>query len=89
VWGVNAIYQSTGGSWLGRLTRDHGCTAALALSPLNNMVLFTSYDPTDTLNMSAVFETARRRVWPVFVIEQVYHGNNTVVGRGIWRVLKR
>ena len=61
------------------LTRD---VAALALNPTNDTVLWSSYDPTNSSNASAVFETARRRVWPVFVIEQVYDGDNTVGGTG-------
>jgi hypothetical protein len=49
---------------------------------MNDTVLWSSYDPTNSSNASAVFETARRRVWPVFVIEQIYNGVNTVGGTG-------
>jgi hypothetical protein len=56
--------------------------AALALSPTNDTVLWSSYDPTDSSNASAVFETARRRVWPVFVIEQTQDGYNLIGGAG-------
>ena len=54
----------------------------LALNPTNDTVLWSSYDPTNSSNASAVFETARRKVWPVFVIEEVYDGDNTTGGTG-------
>jgi hypothetical protein len=55
---------------------------ALVLNPTNNMVLFTHYDPIDSSNASEVFNIARRRIWPVFVIEQVLSGLSLTGGTG-------
>jgi len=54
----------------------------LVLDPTNNTVLFNDYDPIDSSNASEVFNIARRRIWPVFVIEQVVSGLNVVGGTG-------
>jgi hypothetical protein len=45
-------------------------------------VLLSAYDPTDSSNASEVLDIARRRIWPVFVIEQVSSGDNAVGGTG-------
>src|SRR5580700_187058 len=46
------------------------------------MVLFTHYDPIDSSNASEIFNIARRRIWPVFVVEQVLSGLNLAGGTG-------
>jgi hypothetical protein len=46
----------------------------VVFNPMNNMDLFYNYDPIDSSNASEVFNIARKRIWPVFVVEQVVSG---------------
>jgi hypothetical protein len=76
---------------LTRFGDDESCLAnmrickvgfSVLLNPTNNTNLFNSYDPIDSSNASEVFNIARRRIWPVFVIEQVFSGLNLGNGTG-------